>query len=212
MTKFEEGPPEMPGQSSKGRVREELARWTHLWLAAAVSTLEHLESIWDEEDPVRSLGRRDALSLVVIDAVRNVYRGGLAVLGPEDSNILAFEERAGGMKDLRDRLEHFDSYLEGRGFAQTGGYGRPPLALDGAIGLRLVMSAGGGPGGHTITVAVVEAHGNEEEFVFESRSVVDAARRLGGACLEAAGLMDERHRERCSTCHSQMTISEGQPL
>lgn len=177
----------------------ELARWTHLWLEAAVITLDHLESSWEEERPASSVARRDALSLVLVDAVRNVYRGASAILGVEARAVRVFEEGAAGMKDLRDRLEHFDAYLTGRGFAQTGGPRRPPIDLAEAIGLQLTMSEGGGPGGHTINVVVAGADENEH-YVFETRSVVEAARRLAGEALVAAGLMTEDHSRLCSTC------------
>jgi len=57
----------------------------------------------------------DALSLVVIDAINNTYRGARAVVGPIAPSIVRFEKAVPDIRNLRNRLEHFDAYLRGRG-------------------------------------------------------------------------------------------------
>jgi hypothetical protein len=46
--------------------------WT-TWAAAAVLTLAQMDAVWDDADSAGSVGARDALALVLVDAVRNTY-------------------------------------------------------------------------------------------------------------------------------------------
>jgi hypothetical protein len=175
----------------------EIARWTHAWMCAAAMTHEQLESTWDDESPASSIGARDALSLVVIDAVRNTYRGAAAALGPDSDPVRTFEERQPDLKVVRDRFEHFEDYLRGTGRAQKSG--KELLALDDLFGLEIRSSSGGGPGGHSIKVAVRERDG-EKTYVIQTGAAVDAARVLAPAVLAQVGLYDEQHAERCVFC------------
>jgi hypothetical protein len=61
-------------------------------MCAAALTLEHLETRWDEESLATSIGERDALSLVIVTAIRNTYRGGCVVLGDYSEPVQAFIE------------------------------------------------------------------------------------------------------------------------
>src|SRR4051812_38361828 len=165
-------------------VVREVARWTHAWMCAAALTLARMETSWDDEDPVRSIGERDVLALVVVDAVRNTHRGACAVLGPKSAAVQAFERKLPDIKKLRDRLEHFDDYVRGNGWAQQ--QERQPLELDGSIGLEITSSTGGGSGGHTIEVKVRGRKG-DKAFLLETRPTVYAARELARETIEAVG-------------------------
>ena len=181
----------------KDPARMEIARWTHVWMCAAVRTHEYLESIWDDENPGSSVGARDALSLVVVDAVRNTYRGAAAAIGQDSDAVRAFEECQPDLKVVRDRFEHFEEYLRGSGNAQT--TGRITLALDDRIGLEIRSSSGGGQGGHSIEVVVRERDG-EKSYLIETRAAVNAARVLARAVLGEVGLYDDRHAAQCLCC------------
>lgn len=176
----------------------ELARWTHAWAAAAVLTLAQMDAVWDDADPADSVGARDALALVLVDAVRNTYRGALNVLGQRDAAVAAFDTAVPDLKDLRDRFEHFDAYLGGTGHTQAERRG-PPLDAGGATRLSISASSGGGPEGHTIRVDVAERNG-EQSYRLESRTAVRSAQRLARATIERAGLDDDRHAARCQHC------------
>lgn len=169
----------------------QLARWAHMWAAAAVHTCDSLESTWDEDEVATSIGARDCLSLVLVDAIRNVYRGAVAVCGPKAEAVAAFETELPTLKDLRDRLEHFDEYVVGKGRAQKS-------AEDAPKGIKITTSEGGGPDGHVVTIAVAE-RSRTEPYKFASRTATDAARRLAWAIVSAAGLDDARH-QRCLIC------------
>lgn len=187
---------ELQQQDSHGR---ELARWTHMWASAAVLVLGQIDGTYDPEGPVGSLGKRDVLALVVLDAVRNTYRGARAFLGNDHASVSGFEQSASGMKELRDRFEHFDEYLRGEGLAQRSGRRGPGLDLQGLPGLEITGSRGGGHGGHTIDVKVREAEG-DIHYTLMTQTVVDAARVLARDTIDRAGLLDEQHVARCSKC------------
>jgi hypothetical protein len=137
--------------------------------------------------------------VVVIDAVRNTYRGAAAALGRNSDAVRAFEERQPDLSVVRDRFEHFEDYLRGRGNGQR--EGSTMLALEGHVGLEIRSSSGGGPGGHSIEVAVRELDGAKTYFI-ETRAAVTAACVLARAVLENVGLYDDRHAERCLYCAS----------
>ena len=164
-----------------------------------LASIEGLASRF-EDRPVSTIGRMEALSLLLVDAVRNAYRGASAVLGASAEPVRNFETRVPNIKDLRDRFEHFDAYLRGVGHAQTGGRGKPALELGGQTGLAVAHSNGGGPGGHTITVEVYEAGGKATVYTLATRAAVEAAQLLTRAVVEAAGLDDARHAD-CTTCY-----------
>ncbi|MBM7081323.1 hypothetical protein [Micromonospora humidisoli] len=177
---------------------DEVARWTHMWAAAAVHLSQQLESIWDDEMIATSIGTRDALSLVLVDAIRNVQRGAEKVCGKGSAAVSAFVASQPTLKDLRDRFEHFDAYVVGDGHGQRGN-GQPPLILDVPSGIEVSASQSGGDGGHIIVVKVSERTG-PREYLFSSRAATDAARVLARETVRAAGLLDWRHEEKCKTC------------
>lgn len=183
--------------TAPAHVHVEVARWTHLWMCAAARTYEHLEAIRDDENPVSAIGARDTLSLVVIDAVRNTYRGAAAALGGKSRAVQTFERDQPDLKVVRDRIEHFEDYLRGTGHAQKSNGERLQLGDD--VGLEIRASSGGGRGGHTIEVGVRE-HSGERLFRIEAGAAVTASRVLAAAVLEQAGLFDERHAAHCAYC------------
>ncbi|MFI1195323.1 hypothetical protein ACH4T9_18960 [Micromonospora sp. NPDC020750] len=178
--------------------KDEVARWTHMWAAAAVHLSQQLESIWDDEMIATSIGTRDALSLVLVDAIRNVQRGAEKVCGKGSAAVSTFVASQPTLKELRDRFEHFDAYVVGDGHAQRG-KGQPPLILDVPSGIEVSASQGGGDGSHIIVVKVSEKFG-PREYLFSSRAATDAARVLARETVRAAGLLDERHKKKCKTC------------
>ncbi|SNT58125.1 hypothetical protein SAMN05421812_110254 [Asanoa hainanensis] len=174
----------------------EVARWTHMWAAAAVHTCRQLESTWDDDAPVASVGARDCLSLVLVDAIRNVVRGAEKVCGRDSEAVRTFVAAQPTLKTLRDRFEHFDVYVVGNGNAQRDN--GKPLDLDVPSGVHVASSHGGGDQGHVVVVRAAEKSG-PTDYTFASRSATDAARVLTWETLLAAGLLDERHA-RCDTC------------
>lgn len=152
----------------------------------------------DATSPASSIGAMDALTLAAIDAVHNTYRGACVVLGSTDPAVVRFEAEVQGIKALRNRLEHFDAYLRGEGFAQRE-RNSPPLTMGDKIGLAIPMS-GGGPGGHSIIVTVQEKD-CEKTYTLRVRPAVEAARRLARAVTIAVGFDDQRHQG-CVTCLS----------
>ncbi|MGA3541561.1 hypothetical protein ACK8GE_19945 [Micromonosporaceae bacterium DT194] len=176
----------------------EVARWTHMWAAAAAYICEQLESTWDDEAIGASIGARDALSLVLVDAIRNVHRGAEKVLGADSKDVRAFVGAQPNFKDLRDRFEHFDAYVVGDGYAQRR-RGQPPLTMAATSGIEISASCGGGDDGHIVVVTVIEETG-PKGYLFASRAATDAARVLAWETLRVAGLLDERHVKECKTC------------
>lgn len=167
-------------------------------MCAAAMTLQSVEATWDNESPAASLGVRDALALVLVDAVRNTYRGAAAVLGSHHSAIRTFELAVPGLKDLRDSLEHFDVYLRGTGRRQPQ-LGAPNDRVGRAARMEFVDSAGGGSRGHTARVAVREKTGMQT-YLFATGTAVNAARMLARTTLEHTGLYSQSHVAACRHC------------
>lgn len=176
-------------------VREQIAIWAHLWASAAKQIEEQMTLIPRCEQ--FSVSSMDALTLAVVDAVHNTYRGACVVLGDEHPDVLAFEKAVPDIKKLRNRLEHFDAYLRGDGFAQKRNKKSPPLEFGVTGGVAIPMSSGG-PGGHIITVTVQEI-GGEKTYIMAARPTVRAARQLARSVFTAVGFDDQRHAE-CATC------------
>lgn len=170
---------------------QELVSWTHLWFAGAVQTAETLDARWDDEDPAGSIGARDALTLVLIDAIRNVVRGSERTLGVDHPALRAFGEAQPSLKDFRDRLEHFDDYLLGTGFRQDKSVPPPPLPM------RFVSSSGND--GHTVYITVHEKTG-AREYRLDTASAIADARTLMLSLLVAEERDDEQHQARCWLC------------
>ncbi|MFE4463748.1 hypothetical protein ACFRCR_01400 [Oerskovia sp. NPDC056781] len=186
-------------------VDRRLVRWAHTWAAAASETYETIESISMVESPATAIGRRDAMTMVLIDAVRNVVRGAELAVGKDSEIVQRFNEGNPGLKDLRDRFEHYEDYVRGTGDKQRMGRrrGGKPLELE-AEGIRVAASSGGGLEGHLVHVVVIERDENNEvvEVVYEapSRTVAVAVRYLARDLLRAAGMLDENHLASCEIC------------
>ncbi len=73
------------------------------------------------------------------------------------------------------------------------------MELEDAVGLEIMSSTGGGAGGHTIEVRARERNG-DKFLVLRTRATGDAARQLARATIEAVGLLDDIHVERCPYC------------
>lgn len=166
----------------------ELAAWTHMWLVSGALTLELLQNSWDDEQPASSIGRRDALSIVVIDAVRNAYRGAKASLPSNAAAVTAFERSQPQLVRMRDFFEHFDAYIKGRGNVQK----EAQTPRDSVIGMEWKRSASSGEGHHTMVFAVREGTTHAE---YE----VDAAAAVR-AVMQEVGLLDSRHLAACPYC------------
>lgn len=192
-------------------IDERLAGWTHAWAAAASQTYEVIESIWDDESPATAIGRRDAMSMVLVDAARNVLRGTEALLGEEDPVVERFVSENPVLKIVRDCLEHFDDYVRGSGLRQRvdGKWRGDPLSLE-AAGMDIPSSHGGGPEGHVVQLTVTERGADGQSttvsHAIPTRTVAVAVRQLARDMLNALGLLDERHLERCEICREPHDI------
>lgn len=200
----------MTTQSIKN-VNKDLVRWAHAWAAAASQTYETIESLSIPGSPATEIGRRDAMTMVLVDAVRNVVKGAELTLGQESEVIRRFNDEHSGLKNLRDRFEHYEDYVMGTGIAQREGKTRKgkPLELNRA-GIDISMSSGGGPEGHLVSIVVIERDSNDRptEVTYEapSRTFAIAARRLARDLLEAAEMLDERHLDGCEICSDPLRI------
>ena len=95
-----------------------LVRWAHVWAAAASETFGTIESISMPEFPATEIGRRDAMTMVLVDAVRNVVCGAELAVGKDSKIVQRFDEDHPMLKDLRDRFEHYEDYVRGTVYAQ----------------------------------------------------------------------------------------------
>lgn len=189
-------------------VEFEIVRWTHLWAAAATYAYEVIDGADIAADPVTAIGKRNAMTLVLVDAVRNVYRGAARVLGPQHEAIIAFDHAHPSLVDVRNRLEHFDDYLRGKGRSQRF---RDSLEVP---SMNWVSSKGLGRGGHTVdlTVTVRGENGerNEVPFAVATLELVTAARQLVRALLEETGKLDEKHLAYCDMCANPTALTNNQ--
>ncbi|WP_431860754.1 hypothetical protein [Micrococcus terreus] len=192
-------------------VNQDLVRWAHMWATAASQTYETIESISIPESPATEIGRRDAMTMVLVDAVRNVIKGAELALGQESEVVQRFSEEHPDLKNLRDRFEHYEDYVRGAGIAQREGRKRngKPLELDTA-GIDISASSGGGREGHLVSIVVIERDSNNQptEVTYEapSRTIAAAIRRLARDLVDAAGMLDERHLDRCEICANPLSI------
>lgn len=200
----------MRKQSAKN-VNQDLVRWAHMWATAASQTYETIESISIPESPATEIGRRDAMTMVLVDAVRNVVRGAELALGPESEVVRRFSEEHPDLKKLRDRFEHYEDYVRGSGIAQREGRRRAgkPLELD-TTGIEISASSGGGRDGHMVSIVVIERdnsdHQIEVNYEVPSRMIAIAIRRLARDLVDAAGMLDERHLDKCEICAEPLNI------
>lgn len=183
-----------------------------MWAAAASQTYGMIELISMPESPVTEIGRRDAMTMVLVDAARNVVRGAELAIGTHSEIVVRFGEEHPTLKTLRDRFEHYEDYVRGAGIAQRKGKrrGGEPLELA-EEGMWISASSGGGPEGHVVCVVVIERDDSDlpTRVVYEAptRTVAVAVRRLARDLFEAAGILDERHLERCEICADPMDLT-----
>lgn len=176
-----------------------------MWAVAASQTYKIIESISMPESPANEIGRRDAMTLVLVDAVRNVVRGAELALGTQSEVVRRFGEEQPTLKTLRDRFEHYEDYVTGAGDAQRKGRRRSgdPLELADE-GMWISASSGGGLEGHVVCVVVIERDDTDQPskvvYTAPTRTVAVAVRRLARDVMEAAGMLDERHLESCDIC------------
>ena len=184
---------------------QHLARWAHIWAAAASQTFETIESISIPESPATELGRRDAMTMVLVDAVRNVVRGAEQAVGTDSDLVQRFNEEHPTLKTLRDRFEHYEDYVRGTGNAQRTGRRRKgePLSLNRA-GIEVTASEGGGTEGHLVHISVVVRDEDDQptEILYEAptRQMVIAVRRVARDLVVATGVLDDIHLARCEIC------------
>lgn len=186
-------------------VSTEMVRWAHAWAAAASQTYETIESISIPESPATEIGRRDAMTMVLVDAVRNVVRGAESYSGSNSELVRRFNEEHLDLKNLRDRFEHYEDYVSGTGIAQREGRRRngTPLELD-VAGIRISASSGGGPNGHMVCIVVIERDRNGEPievtYKVPSKMITTAVRQLARDLFDAAGMLDNCHLKSCEIC------------
>lgn len=193
------------GREPPTPTRQQLASWTHAWAAAATETYHVIGSIWDAEFPASSMGRRDAMTMVLVDAARNVLRGTEALLGDDHPVVTRFTSAHPSLKSVRDYLEHFDDYIKGAGLRQRvdGKWRGDPLNLETA-GLDIATSRSGPVAGHVVTLRLIERGANGQptpkEYDMPTRTIAAAARELARDMMEVMGLLDQRHVDRCEIC------------
>lgn len=145
------------------------------------------------------------MTMVLVDAVRNVVRGAEQATGRDSDIVRRFNDDHPTLKTLRDRFEHYEDYVRGRGDAQRSGRRRSgdPLELD-TTGIEVTASEGGGPEGHLVRISVTERADDDQpaEIVYEAptRQITIAVRRLARDVLAETSLLDERHLAACEIC------------
>lgn len=186
-------------------VDRHLARWAHMWAAAAFETYRTIEADLSPESIGAEIARRDAMTMVLVDAVRNVVRGAELALGVDSDAVRRFNKEHPDIRELRNRFEHYEEYVMGTGLGQRAGrkYRGASLELDTA-GIDVVASEGGGPEGHLVRV-VVRERGDDDgmtEVTYEapSRKIAVAACRLARELVSAANMLDECHLQACKLC------------
>lgn len=195
----------MGDKSSPPGPEQHLAKWAHAWAAAASQAYEVIETISIPDSPASELGRRDAMTMVLVDAVRNVVRGAERALGTGSELVQRFNKEHPTLKTLRDRFEHYEDYVRGTGNAQRTGRRSKgdPLTLDRA-GIEVAASEGGGAEGHLVRISVIERDADDQltEVLYEapSRLVTIAVRQLARDLVSEVGLLDERHLAACEIC------------
>ena len=153
-----------------------LARWVMRWAEAARLTVEAMEGIEGVGDPIGAIGAKDALTLVLVDAIHNVRRGSVAVLGSTSAEVRHFDVRVPGLGSLRDTLEHFDEYLQWAGRRQG-------VPLNGP-GFELSMSYSVGHG-HVVEITVYEKSG-PCRYLMKTREAASAAKELAMTVRDAS--------------------------
>lgn len=192
-------------QAELSSVEEDLAGWTHMWAVAASETYEVINSIWDNESPISAIGRRDAMTMVLVGAARNVQRGSEVLLNSKNDAVQRGVTVHRELKTIRDYLEHFDEYVQGIGRMQGkgGNQSRGTSTLE-SPGLSLPSSHGGGPEGHVVRLTVTERAADGEyrdvDHEIPTRTIVVSTRLLARDVLKELGLLDERHLRRCPIC------------
>lgn len=190
---------------------QDMVSWAHAWATAASQIYETIESISIPESPATEAGRRDAMTMVLVDAVRNVARGAISSFGQGSGLVQRFNETHPQLKNLRDRFEHYEDYIRGTGIAQREGrkHRGKPLELD-VAGIEIVASSGGGPEGHMVCINVTERNGNGEPttvtYEAPSKTITVAARQLARDLVDEAGMLDENHLNRCEICADPRNI------
>lgn len=86
------------------------ATWTFLWDQA----------VQRQADRILGANLEDAQVDVMLfaDALRNVLRGGVRVLGKDHPAVKAFSAAVPDLVHIRNIYEHFDEYVEGKGRRQ----------------------------------------------------------------------------------------------
>ncbi|GAA2040663.1 hypothetical protein GCM10009740_37010 [Terrabacter terrae] len=93
--------------------RPELRSWTHMWFGAAVRQLER--ATWT------GVGSAAPETFLYVDCMRNAYRGAERLLGSDHPEVVRFMDAVPHVKDLRDMLQHFEEYIDGKGRLQRSG-------------------------------------------------------------------------------------------
>jgi hypothetical protein len=94
-------------------VRVKLGGWAHTWLLAARRQAQRVAD--------SGVGMAPVEMVMFIDALRNVVRAAEKLLGRDHEALRAFRQAVPNAVAVRDMLEHFDAYLEGRGKLQRAG-------------------------------------------------------------------------------------------
>lgn len=161
----------------------------HVWMGAAA--MLQADAIPNQTDVLS--GKRDLSALLLVQAARNAYRGAVSLLGAGSSAVQAFNRAQPEMRDLRDRLEHFDAYVVGDGFAQKAA----SVALGDRAGLVHSMSSGSGDS-HSLTIESYEGSASESRiFTITTEVLVEDLRQLVASAMDT---VHARHDLPCPVC------------
>ena len=111
------GEPRTTGTDLEQATKRDILSWTHYWFTSAHTLAETL--LEERGDLLEDLPRRDALSLPLVLAIHTTVRGAEAVLGADAPPLIELRQKFPGLRELRDRLAHFDEYVRGQGRRQV---------------------------------------------------------------------------------------------
>jgi hypothetical protein len=89
------------------------ATWTFLWDQAVQRQADRILGAEFEDAQVDVM--------LFADALRNVLRGAERVLGKASAEVTAFKSEVPDIEHVRNIYEHFDAYVEGKGYRQSDG-------------------------------------------------------------------------------------------
>ena len=84
-----------------------------MWFGAAERQMERVTST--------GVGSAPPETFLYVDCMRNAHRGAERLLGHEHPQVVQFLEAVPSVKAIRDLLQHFEEYIDGKGRLQRSG-------------------------------------------------------------------------------------------